>query len=107
MTAVPWLDRVDSRAWSTATWSAPLMTQLVLALVIATSWLFGKWFPGTSGLLSFFAAAGVVALLCVVTVMRLITLASPRAQGVALSIAGSLAIVLVGASVYGFWILQW
>ena len=47
MTVLARFNGLDSRVWSTATWSAPFTTQLVLALVIATSWLLGKWLPGT------------------------------------------------------------
>ncbi|MGH3645076.1 MAG: hypothetical protein ACRDUX_39350, partial [Mycobacterium sp.] len=32
---------------------------------------------------------------------------SPRAQGLALSIIGSFVVAIVGASVYGFWIIGW
>ena len=53
MTAFARLRTLDSRAWSTATWLAPLTTQIILALVILTSWIFGKWFLGSRRYCSF------------------------------------------------------
>ncbi|KUI34683.1 hypothetical protein AU195_09170 [Mycobacterium sp. IS-1496] len=107
MTALARLNDVDYRTWSTATWSAPFITQLVLALVIVTSWLLGRWFPGTAPVVLFVVSSGAVFLLCAVLFTLLIKLASSRARGVALSVAGSFAVVLTGGLVYGFWILAW
>ena len=106
MTALARLHDLDSRAWSAATWSAPLMTQLVLALIIATSWLLGKSFPG-SGAVLFVVSAAAVFVLCAVVTVVLIRSGSSRARGIALSVAGSYAVVFVGGVVYGFWILGW
>ena len=33
--------------------------------------------------------------------------ATPRAQGIAMSIAGGYAVVMVGGLLYGFWIMGW
>ncbi|BBY17725.1 hypothetical protein MLIT_33170 [Mycolicibacterium litorale] len=107
MTALTRLNNLDSRAWSTATWSAPFVTQLVLALVIVTSWLLGKWHPGTNGAILFLISAAVVFVLGAVLCAALTRSASARARGLALSLAGSFAVVLVGGLVYGLWILAW
>ena len=106
MTALARLHDLDSRAWSAATWSAPLMTQLVLALIIATSWLLGKSFPG-SGAVLFGVSAAAVFVLCAAVAVVLVRSPSSRVRGLALSTAGSYAVVLVGGAIYGFWILGW
>jgi hypothetical protein len=107
MTALARLNSVGSRAWSIATWSAPFVTQLVLALVVVTSWLLGKWHPGTNGAILFLVSSAVVFLMGAVLCAALARSASARARGLALSMAGSFAVVLVGGLVYGFWILPW
>lgn len=107
MTVLARFNGLDSRVWSTATWSAPFTTQLVLALVIATSWLLGKWLPGTGALLLFVVAAAVTFVLCAVLCAVLARSASSRARGLVLSVAGSFVVVLVGGFVYGFWVLAW
>lgn len=98
---------LDSRAWSVATWLAPLMTQIVLALVIVGSWLLGKWFPGTAGAVLFLAGAAATFIVCALAVLVLARSRTPRARGIALSIAGSYAVVVVGGVIYGLWIIQW
>lgn len=107
MTVLARFNGLDSRVWSTATWSAPFTTQLVLALVIATSWLLGKWLTGTGALLLFVVGAAVTFVLCAVLCAVLARSASSRARGLALSVAGSFVVVLVGGFVYGFWVLAW
>lgn len=106
MTALARLRDLDSRAWSTATWSAPLMTQLVLALIIVVSWVLGKFFPG-SGAVLFLASAAAAFVVCAVVAVSLAQSKSSRAHGIALSVVGSYAVVLVGGIIYGFWILRW
>ena len=106
MTTPTYLDGLDSRAWATATLSAPLVTQLVLVLLIASAWLLGKWFPGPA-LPLFAASAAGVFVLCAVATFVLIRSTSSRARGMALSVAGSYVVVLVGATLYGIWMLQW
>ena len=107
MTALARLNALDSRAWSTATWSAPLMTQFVLALIVVISWLLGMQFPGTPGFVLFLVGAAAILPLCVVSSGLLIRSASSRAHGLAVSIVGSYAVVLVGGAVYGVWIIGW
>jgi hypothetical protein len=107
MTAVARLNQLDSRAWRTATWLAPVLTQLLLALVIVTSWLVGKWFPGTRAVVLFLVGAAVTSVLCAGAAAALFRSTSSRAQGIALSLGGCFAVVLVGGLVYGFWSLAW
>jgi hypothetical protein len=98
---------VDARAWSAATWATPFVTQLLLALVVATSWMVGKVFVGAHGALLFLSAAAVVLIVSAATCGALLRSASPRARGVALSVAGSYVVVFLGGIVYGFWVLRW
>lgn len=107
MTALARLSSVDPRAWYTATWSAPFVTHLVLALVIVMAWLLGKWRPGTSGAILFLVSAGIALLLCAAITIPLARSSSARAHGLALGIAGSYAVVLIGGLVYGLWMLAW
>lgn len=107
MTALARLDGLDSRAWSTATWSAPFITQLVLALLIVMPWLLGKYFVGAAGLVLFLVSAAAVLPVCALTTGLLIRSAASRVQGLALSIAGSYAVVLFGGFIFGLWTLQW
>jgi len=97
----------DARVWSATTWATPFVTQILLALVIAASWLLGKVFVGAHGALLFVAGAGVVLLVSAVMFGALRRSASSRARGVALSVAGSSVVVFLGGIVYGFWVLQW
>lgn len=107
MTALARLNGLDSRVWSTATWSAPFMTQLVLAFVIVMSWSLGKWFPGTDAMVLFVTSAAVAFCLCAMVTVLLARSLSSLARGIALAVAGSYVVVLIGGLVYGFWILAW
>lgn len=98
---------LDARAWSAATWATPFVTQLLLALVIAASWLSGEVFVHLHGFVQFLLGAAVVLIVSVVTCGALLSSASSRARGVALSVAGSYVVVFLGGIVYGFWVLQW
>jgi|SRR5690606_33376388 len=107
MSTIVRLRDLDSRAWSAAIWAAPFITQLVLGLVIITSWTFGKWFNGVHGFGVFLVGVAITMIVSAAVAGFLLTSRSVRAHGVAVSIVGSLAVVLIGGIVYGFWILQW
>ncbi|MGE0219523.1 hypothetical protein [Mycolicibacterium sp.] len=107
MTALVRLRDAGSRTWSAATWSAPLLSNLVLAVLIVTSWLLGRVYPAFGPLGLFLVSAAAVFLVCAVAVVALVRSASPRADGIALGVIGSYAVVFVGGFVYGFWILKW
>ncbi|MGV0852569.1 hypothetical protein [Mycolicibacterium phlei] len=96
-----------SSLWCTATWSVPLLTQVILGLIVAIVQLLGAWWPGVNGSLLFAFAAAVTLLLTAVLSGLLIRSPSERYRGIALGIMGSYAIVLVGGTLYGLWVIQW
>jgi hypothetical protein len=104
---------LDTLAWSTATWTTPLIVQLVLGAMFIALWLLGKAAPfmthgsysGERALL--LTAAAVTALVSVAISGSLIMSRSSRVHGAAMSIAGSAAIVLIGSIGFAFWILRW
>src|SRR3981189_308117 len=102
MTSSPRFRNVDARVWSTATWAAPFTIQVVLGVAIAISWLLGKNVSNLHGFAQY--ATGMVAtlLLSAAVSAPLFMSRSPRAQGVAISIAGSFAISVIGGVLYGF-----
>lgn len=101
------LERRATKAWSTATWSAPVVVQLILALVIVISWRLGKALTGIHGPVQFLLAAAIVALLSAAVSVPLLRSGSPRARGLGLSIAASYAVVFFAIVVFGYWILEW
>jgi uncharacterized membrane protein len=98
---------LDNHTWRTATWLTPFVAPVLLGVMIAILWLLGKlpafevherpWFlTGVVGT--------VIASLAIS--MGLLTSPSSQFRAVALSIAGSSAIVLVGSFIY-FMGLRW
>lgn len=98
---------LDERAWRTATWASPFTVQLVVGVIVGVSWLVGKfaWSPHGFGQYAIGAAVTFLPLAAISGV--LFTRRSFRAQGMAISIVGSFVVALVGATVYGFWIIGW
>jgi hypothetical protein len=98
---------LDDNAWRTATWLAPFVAPVLLGAMIAILWLVGKlpvfevheraWF-----------LTGVAGTVMPSLAICLGLLASPSSQlrAVAVSVAGSSAIVLVGSVIY-FMGLRW
>ena len=107
MAFIPRPRDVAPRAWAVATWAVPFVTQILLAVAIAASWLLGKVFVGAPGAMLFLASAAVVLVVSAATAAVFLRSASPRAQGLALGIAGSYAVVLIGGLLYGVWVIQW
>lgn len=101
------LSDLDARAWSTATWTAPFMTQLILCVMFALWWLLGKRPFELHGFALFSIIALVITIAAALAAIPLLTSQSSRAQGLAMSIAGSSAVVVLGGIVYGFWIIRW
>ncbi|MFC7673297.1 hypothetical protein ACFQWH_09465 [Mycolicibacterium sp. GCM10028919] len=97
----------DRAVWSTATWAAPFVVQIVLCVLIAACWTAGKLLTDTHGLLQFAIGTAVTLLLMAAVVGALFTSQSPRARGVAVSIVGSFVVTLVGGLCYGLWIIGW
>ncbi len=104
--------KMDSRAWSTATWAVPFVVQLVLGTMFIALWLLGKVPPFVTHSayggerIWFLAAAAVAVLVSVAVGGWLLTSRSLRVLGVAVSVAGSAVVVLVGTVVFGFWTLR-
>jgi hypothetical protein len=107
MTTNPRLRNSDARVWQTATWAAPFTIQVVLGLAVGISWLLGKYLSNVHGFGQFAFGAGATLLLSAAVSAALLTRESVRAQGVGISIVGSSVVAVVGATVYGFWIIGW
>lgn len=101
MRSIVRLRGMDSRVWRTATWLSPFVAPLLLGAMIGILWLIGKlplfevheraWFlTGAVGTLSTSLAIS----------LGLFASRSSQLRAVALSIAGSSVIVLVGSFVY-------
>ncbi len=99
--------RVSSDTWRTATWSVPLVFQLVLTLFLATTWAAGKWVlvgdPHRTMMSAGAATSTVVALVMSIVLFKA---RSSRLRGVGLAVAGSAAAVLIGWLVAAFWIYE-
>lgn len=107
MPSVARIRDLDADAWRTATWSAPFVIQLVLAAQLILMWLLGKW-PfathcayGGERVWSLTATA-IAALASLAICGVLATSRSSRGRGLAVSIAGSAAVVFVGGVMYAF-----
>lgn len=107
MTTMMQLRDLDERVWRTATWASPFTVQLILGAVVGVSWVVGKFAWSPHGFGQYAIGAAATLLLSAAISGVLFTRASFRAQGIAISIVGSFAVSLVGATVYGFWIVGW
>lgn len=118
MSIIARLRDLDSRAWSAATWAAPFTVQVVLGAMFIVLWLIGKTPPFTSYNVEthstaigerawLLTGAAITALVSVLVSGLFLSSRSSRARVAGLSIAGSAAVVLVGAIVYAFWFLRW
>ncbi len=107
MPSLPRIHDLDARAWRTATWSAPFVVQFVLAALLLFMWLLGTWpfvthspYEGERAWL--LSATVITALVSLAISGVLLTSRSSRNRGLALSVAGSAAVVLVGGVMYAF-----
>jgi len=107
MKAGPRLRNFDGDAWRIATWAAPFTVQAVLGVAIAISWLLGKYVSNLHGFAQYASGMAATLLLSAAVSAPLFMSSSPRAQGVAISVVGSLAVSVVGGVLYGFWIIAW
>jgi hypothetical protein len=113
MSTIAHLRDLDSSVWSTATWAAPFIVQLVLGATIIALCLSGKVPPYltnssySGGPVWFLTVPAVTALVSVPISGLLLRSRSSRVRGIALSIAGSAAIVLIGAIVFAFCVIRW
>lgn len=101
---------LDAGAWRTATLSAPFVVQIVLGLLLATMWVLGKGpFTTERGHTErswMLVAAVITPLVSLALAAVLVQSSSPRNRGLALSIAGSSATVLIGGIVYAYLVLR-
>jgi len=99
--------RVDSDTWRTATWSVPLVFQLVLTLFLLTTWAAGRWvFVGDTHRTMMPAGAATSTVVALVISVALFKARSSRLRGVGLAVAGSAAAVLIGWLLAAFWIYE-
>ena len=99
--------RVSSDTWRIATWSVPLVFQMVLALFLSTTWVAGKWvLVGDTHRTIMAAGAATSAVVALVIGIALFKAESSRSHGVGLAVAGSAAAVLIGWMVAAFWIYE-
>ena len=97
----------DAQVWRTATWAAPFVIQLVLGVAVGITWVLGRNPSNLHGIRQYaLGAVGTLALTVIVS-CALFVRESARARGVAISIAGSFVVALIGAIVYGFSIIRW
>ncbi|WP_231588634.1 hypothetical protein [Mycobacterium nebraskense] len=101
---------MDAQAWRTATLSAPFVVQIVLGLLLATMWALGKGLfttengRGERGWM--LTAAVITTVVSLGLAAALLRSPAPRNHGLALSIAGSSAVVLIGGIVYAYLVLR-
>lgn len=101
---------LDPQAWRTATLSAPFVVQIVLGVLLATMWALGKGLfttesgHGERGWM--LTAAVLTTLVSLALAAALLHSPKPRDHGLALSIAGSSAVVLVGGIAYAYLVLR-
>ncbi|OBJ96843.1 hypothetical protein A5746_31145 [Mycolicibacterium conceptionense] len=98
---------VSSDTWRTATWSVPLVFQVVLTLFLLTTWTTRKWvLVGDTFRTTMSAAAATSAVVSLVISIVLFRARSARLRGVGLAVAGSAAAVLIGWIIAAFWIYE-
>lgn len=97
----------NERVWRTATWAAPFAIQIILGVAVAISWLLGKYWSTLHGIGQLALGAGATVLLSAAVSAALYARRTPAAQGIAISVAGSCLVAVVGACIYGSWIIEW
>ncbi|WP_374023628.1 hypothetical protein [Mycobacterium sp. HNNTM2301] len=101
---------LDAQAWRTATLLAPCVVQIILGLLLATMWALGKAFFATEsgrGERGWMLTATVITtLVSIALAAALLRSRAPRNHGLALSIAGSSGVVLIGGIVYAYLVLR-
>ncbi|MEX3656815.1 MULTISPECIES: hypothetical protein [Mycolicibacterium] len=98
---------VSPDTWRTATWSVPLVFQVVLTLFLLTTWATRKWvLVGDTFRTTMSAGAATSAVVSLMISIVLFRARSSRLRGVGLAVAGSAAAVLIGWIIAAFWIYQ-
>ncbi|WP_231996385.1 hypothetical protein [Mycobacterium scrofulaceum] len=101
----------DTRAWRTATWSAPFVVQVILAMLLVAMWLLGKWpfythnaYTGErEWMLTATVVTTIVSLLFGAALLRS---PSPRSRGLGISTLSCSAVVLAGGTIFAFLVLR-
>ncbi|MDH6197987.1 hypothetical protein M2272_004643 [Mycobacterium frederiksbergense] len=105
---MPWLRGIDSATWRIATWTVPLVFQLVLALLLSTMWIARRWLLGGQGgsaTLLLFGAA-VCTVVAVATGAIFLMTRRTFLHGVGLASAASAVAILIVSAAAAVWIVQ-
>lgn len=101
----------DTRSWRTATWSAPFVVQVILAVLLVAMWLLGKWpfathnaYAGERGWM--LTATVVTAIVSLLFGAALLRSPSPRNRGLGISILSCSAVVLAGGTIFAYLVLR-
>lgn len=100
----------DPDFWRTATRSAPLVVQVVLAGIIGVGWLWTNGGPlsyGTAFLYLVTATYIVSTAAALVVGTMLLRAESPRRRGVGLAVCGSAVVVFISGLAYALIFLPW
>ena len=104
-----WVRDLDGHAWRTATWSAPFVVQAVFGMLFLVMLALrkGNFTPesGHSERSWMLTASAITTLASLVFVAALLQSPVPRHRALALSLAGSSAVVLITAVVYAYFLL--
>lgn len=107
MPTIARLRHLDNRVWATATWSAPVVSPIVLGGMFILLWLIGKLPAFTIHERAWFITGAVITVIVSGPVIGVMLRSrSSYVRGLALSLAGSSAIVLVGGIIAGFLIFR-
>lgn len=101
--------RFDDRTWTVATRSTPVVIQVILGLLLVSTWLLDRWSlvgdAAHASRVAVLGATGIAVVLSLGTAVGLLARDSAAARGIGLSTAACAAIVLIGALTYAFWLL--
>jgi hypothetical protein len=101
--------RLEDRTWTVATRSAPVVVQVILGLLLISTWLLGRWSlvadAAHASRVAVLGATGIAVVLSLGAAVGLFDRESAVARGLGLSTAACAAIVLIGAVAYAFWLL--
>ncbi len=102
---------LDAHDWRTATWSAPFVVQLILALLLVAMWLLGKWPFDTHSAYAgerawMLTAAVLTTLVSLLIGAVFLRSTSPRSRGLGISILSCSAVVLAGATTFAYLVLR-
>lgn len=100
--------KFDDRTWTVATRSAPVVIQVILGLLLISTWLLGRWSVVADAehapRVAVLGATGIAVVFSLGVAVGLLFRDAGAARGVGLSTAACAAIVLIGAVTYAFWL---